>query len=490
MRTLDALVGDALPLLAPDVRFEPAPTALALGSGTDALPWRYRVRVAADGVRFDDLTCRVPMGDHSMEHTVAQSTEMAKVSVRLRGQDHRLPLDETHLVGAFVGSGAVGDPAPTRRTEGRGAPGPSRYWPLPHVLDESVALVFGYEWRSGRFVPLDAGVCARLRAGTPVAWSPPLGAPVFAPVGRTSTAVLHRPRVLVVASLAVCAPAADFEPLGLLTACRLFPTVIVRANVDLEGLDATVTVRRPTEGPHGEISAALFSDDNDYQFMPPPTWDQVFGWYNLAPEGTYTLAPASGRRLVGEPSRRMAFNEYLGFRRPSAWGKEPRQGAYDNLHLAPRMPPLKAGDPGVVMAPICQHDCLHLHVRWGTKIGLPGAGDSHLRGWKDGLPYQERGAPQVPEGQEVTLTMVDSRGFDYRAVQTFARADVPHFVCHHGAAYAHSLSAIADFGPPLMGILPTREGWTEFYHRLQFVGSGTSVPRLEFPDGVDAMANA
>ena len=51
--------------------------------------------------------------------------------------------------------------------------------------------------------------------------------------------------------------------------------------------------------------------------------------------------------------------------------KLPRQGAFDNVHIAPQMEvslsvPVLGGLPStaVSMAPICAHDCFHMHWRW------------------------------------------------------------------------------------------------------------------------------
>ena len=83
------------------------------------------------------------------------------------------------------------------------------------------------------------------------------------------------------------------------------------------------------------------------------------------------------------------------------------QGAYDNLHLAPRMKftsKVATGPtiPDIVMAPFCINDCFNTHTRWGTLNG--GLPESN-QGFSGRVPYQVSGAPLVPGNQTVWISL-------------------------------------------------------------------------------------
>lgn len=492
MTTLRELLRDALPLPTGNTRFFAHPKTMDLGSGTDELPWKYTAAAEPGGPAIREVRCRVPMDGTSMAHGVADEITFPELVIRFRGKEHALALTPEHLVGAFVGEGPLqGAPAEAGGAGGSGSG--SRYWPRPRRLDQSVAFVYGYEWRDERFGPLHDQVKEKLRAEEKIGWFAPALQLRLAPLGRTARLALLRPRLMVAVTFACCAPAADFEPFGALNACRFYPVIQLRTNVDLEGFRAVVEVRRPREGPHGPIQSVLFADHNDYGSLPPPTWDKVFGWYDVNPSSlrSYEVVRTTGTRRDGDPALRMVWVPALELqtgwvrqlerRTAATWSKEARQGAYDSVHLAPRMP-REGGDPAV-MAPVCHMDCCHIHFRWGTEIGPPHRSDLDLRGWADGLPHQRRGAPMVPEGQSVRISLLGQNGVRYVAEQVGASAAVPHFVFHHGAAYAHSMTTLGGFSPLLMAQPWTEAGWAEFYHRLRYSDSTSKTELLWLPQG-------
>jgi len=103
---------------------------------------------------------------------------------------------------------------------------------------------------------------------------------------------------------------------------------------------------------------------------------------------------------------------------PSAVSKVPRQGEFDNVHFAPQMqvelsprslPGLGTvfsglGPLGVTMAPVCAHDCFHLHWRWGK-----GYTKTYNLGWGPAGPYTEAGAPMVAPNQRVEIDVPAGR---------------------------------------------------------------------------------
>jgi hypothetical protein len=163
--------------------------------------------------------------------------------------------------------------------------------------------------------------------------------------------------------------------------------------------------------------------------------------------------------------------------------RRPRQGAFDNVHFAPKMripsgarishgpswgvsvfdsrPPATMTEvsederPGwgfddVVMAPICAHDCFHMHWRWTD--GVPPT-DTTARGFgyatdKNGamVPYLIRGAPLIPPNQDLYIRLLNDRSLVYEAVAFRAKADSWQVICHHGTGYVLKTKALAELG--------------------------------------------
>jgi len=194
------------------------------------------------------------------------------------------------------------------------------------------------------------------------------------------------------------------------------------------------------------------------------------------------------------------------------------QGAYDNLHLAPRMKftsKVATGPtiPDIVMAPFCIHDCFHTHTRWGTLNG--GLPESN-QGFSGRVPYQVSGAPLVPGNQTVWISLTktgSTTGFEYRGSQ--AGTILPgtwSVINHHGSAYALEVtgttlvsiartfvgSLVQGFHEPYTSpdlasdagdwdiddVDPT-VSWAAFYQRLQYTGdaaTNTWQPRIKILD--------
>jgi hypothetical protein len=136
---------------------------------------------------------------------------------------------------------------------------------------------------------------------------------------------------------------------------------------------------------------------------------------------------------------RQALNRTTEANGPSVVLKLPRQGAFDNAHIAPQMEvslsiPLIGSIPStaVSMAPICAHDCFHIHWRWSQHYT-----EEHTLGWGSSGPYTQRGAPMVHPNQTVTFsTDAGVVGFRYQASAASQRAGEWMVVMPHGAAYA------------------------------------------------------
>jgi hypothetical protein len=270
-------------------------------------------------------------------------------------------------------------------------------------------------------------------------------------------------------SVTCCRERNDCEPGGILGGARLYPHVMVLANVSSERVETAITVRRPASTmTHGdpemtpEIQPLFVTDTNAPTLLPTPYWSDIFDYYHTQPDKAFIGRPEGQhgpeRREPGEvcfvdpgaPARRIegAVMVNSGFwgvaRKPRTIVKQARQGEFDNIHLAPRMrltvevpnspdSPVKLTD--IAMAPICVHDCLHTHMRWGFAKKVTNAA---MLGFDDaGTPHAKDGAPHVPPDQYVFVHLDSRRSFRYRAVSRRANP-AGQWTCfmHHGMFYA------------------------------------------------------
>jgi hypothetical protein len=299
----------------------------------------------------------------------------------------------------------------------------------------------------------------------------------------------------VVLSFSTFRERADFEPGGIVGMCKLFPHIMVRASVELQSVRASIRLDRPAKtkqfdsgnsdvapgccerDSYEEIGSILVTDSNEdpagYNDMQKPFWSGVFSHYEVDPEKRL-----GGQRLrvvdTAKPSKRTI--EKCGSRKLAFWPspitdieKMPRQGEFDNFHLAPR---LKLRDVGVfvssvegtlgfreldsakwkldpiVMAPFCSYDCFHFHWRWSVNDT-----EKWVLGWGEAGPHSTPGVPMVAPNQDVDVVIHGPGSFTYSAhaqrhagTQSAAPSNIKALewtvVMHHGGAYA---SAVADF---------------------------------------------
>ena len=304
-------------------------------------------------------------------------------------------------------------------------------------------------------------------------------------------------RVLVIIELIVKKPAADFEPSKSAVAVRLFPQTMVLANDRLDRIHTTTKLLRPSESfmKHdpmvSKIKSSFYADQNlsspVFDGIDGYLWPNIFDYYKLKmeaffqkgkkwtvvnPDLTYRDSPI---KKVLQDDGRYIFQSLV---------KEPKQGAFDNIHIAPSMnaqSEVKTGSPianlremeEVAMAPVCQHDCFHLHWRWGKYLGL---GNSSYFGWNDEfVPYQVPGAPMVPHNQRIDIELIDEaeeknfgQGIAYHAIMT---KDINpgqiQYVFHHGFGYVYEVQGIV---PDIM--LKLNTFW--FYKHLKDEYKGAS----------------
>jgi hypothetical protein len=240
------------------------------------------------------------------------------------------------------------------------------------------------------------------------------------------------------------------------------------------------------DGWYETIGNLLVADSNyDNSFLPGPKlpfWSNMFAYALL---DTFKNCGMTKFHIVrtDRPEERESgegwvVRDVVGGPRMATFKKVPRQGEFDNLHVAPRLrlrrikhisfsqtvpTPSGAGAPGpmlygvdrrkmhfdeIAMAPFCAHDCLHMHWRWNKDTTVV----SNL-GWDGGMPFQKSGAPMVPENQDVWLRFRSDHAFTYHVV---AGTDsepghmYPHewqVLMHHGFGHAVAITGtLSMFG--------------------------------------------
>ena len=356
-------------------------------------------------------------------------------------------------------------------------------------------------------------------------------------------------RIVVCEFLSLHKGSDDYTPGRPAQGARLYPVIMLQSTHDLHGMRAALKFTRPAlttiDGEpaaqchcsemNAELDTLLVSDANESDsknfrlpgWMDPslispglgsifggppklnglpgapplPLWDVIFAYVLANP-----LKSVAGRRLPVvyradlEKGRKARTLEHaVTFQNSASWGtyrditREPRQGAFDNIHVAPsmRMPEItevfQSVGPTmnrrslteadreawhfdeVAMAPICAHNCFHMHWRWSASV--QSSTDDTARGWdgegSTGAPYKTPGASLIPKNQELFLRLVDKTTFVYEAEVAQPRAGEWQYICHHGAGYVLETGWEVDAGRLTqdgfagLGLIPTFIGKEE-----------------------------
>lgn len=431
--------------------------------------WHFDHDAGATPNRITNLTCiSRGMGKGRMVVATEVAVERAGI-VTVQGTAIDLPLTPQFLLRkGYLKSGKL-------------VSGLSFLYPLPAEIDLSMSVTFGYDFNGGAnaapvVIPEDALDSVDFM---PAAGNEP--AKVTIGKGQKARVVAAPLRVIVCISFVTAKERADFEPGGLLGAGRVWPHVLIMANRDIAESSCSIHVKRPASHTmkdigkdfdhsiHADmnlgIESSLYADNNVLIQLgpgaPSPYWDDLFAWYEVAVSASTGAVRAvdpleKGGSIPGAVS--VLDSTQLAYTARNT-PRVARQGAFDNIHVAPTMTSPRASvHPGVgleriYMAPFCEHDCLHTHWRWATSNTV-----KPVFGWSQvssdprvpGQPYQVAGAPMVPANQSVTLTMTSPSSFRYDAKavgkdgvnQSPAIASGTFSIFfHHGMAYAISLSS-------------------------------------------------
>jgi hypothetical protein len=404
-------------------------------------------------------------------HSMLVCSEITLSEVNLttaQGANFLLPLDKSFVMMKF------------KLDKGHIPQSSSGMWRLEAELDQSIMIVFGYQIASGNVVPFTRDQAAALgQAAMPDEGKE--AQPTVA-IGQEKNVLLSPLRILVAFSVICCKERNDFEPGGVLGANRVYPHAMVMTSQKLNDLRAVVTIVRPanTTPSHGDpemktaIGPILITDTNIpvANTLGPalPEWDNLFDYFELNPftnsvtqlemvNGDPNSPRARERTLQGVIMKEKSFPTMANFYDPATLKKMPRQGDFDNIHLAPRMkvPPLgNFAFPAIraplliddiAMAPFCVHDCLHTHTRWGVasvnwlnRVFFGSFPDSNKGFDTNFNPNSVEGAPMVPHNQTVKITLSPPASFDYEGiVNPPVDSGRWHVFFHHGMAYANEL---------------------------------------------------
>jgi hypothetical protein len=422
----------------------------------------------------------------------------------------------------------------------------SGLWQLEALTDTSVLVAFAYQLVCGEVVPLPLEEIETLGE----AFMPDQTPEAFRMIVRRQAEALvciGPARYLVLAELVLCKERPDFVPGGLIGMARIHPHAMLISNEDLLSFECTVDMaRKPHAMNHGDpemdkVHKALVVCDTNTpntplpvpNHLPFPYTDIIYDYYetdpvtafkNRDPAPRFDEPDANFPDYPGDHPRQRAGEVTLADKRFPAtrWipkavrrtslkllptgpayepiVKFPRQGQFDNVHIAPRMRAIFEGADGpvtldeIVMLFVCLHDCVHMHVRWGGFAGNDT--EKIIRGWKNGLPFQEAGVPAVPENQTVFASFPNQHSLRYRALAENVPAGRWQVVNHHGSAYAVDVwpeAEITTFGmrkliesyaqsfdePYVKEMLG---GWPAFYWRIRWGGKYGEPPvqRLSF----------
>lgn len=311
------------------------------------------------------------------------------------------------------------------------------------------------------------------------------GGGVSGQVGEVRDLLTEPARLLVVVSFTTCCERADFEPGAMVGFARCYPHLLMSATVPVKKIEASAHIDRPRrlakwqeserdmtascckpghDGWSEEIRSLLVSDANrDTSPLPGPPlpfWSNMFAYDMVDPyrfvgsERMHVVRTTRPQRRVSD--RPLVIREVVAGFDQEVVEKEPFQGEFDNVHLAPRLKLLHVTEvidsltldtrfpvtdrkkwrlDEVAMAPFCAHDCLHLHWRWPRSSTR-----KWTLGWGNLAPYSTAGAPMVPHGQDVWIWFRSDHRITYHV--SAPQSSFPTnwtVLMHHGFGYAVSI---------------------------------------------------
>ncbi|RKH01164.1 hypothetical protein D7X74_38030 [Corallococcus sp. CA047B] len=253
-----------------------------------------------------------------------------------------------------------------------------------------------------------------------------------------------------------------------------------------------------------DMSTGMWADDNAGGFAwgklvkltGPPFWSAMFSRFKTKLQAGEGYRMASPDLKGGPGFLKRVWSTPLGRYVTEQVELAPRQGDFDNIHMAPpmRAPPsirylypqkeLRLDE--IVMAPFCIHDCLHLHWRW-----LPtGENETWMWGWDETGPYAVAGVPHIPVNQHLRVEMESTHAFVYSVhADTAMPAGQWQYVLHEGLAYGLNanpqwLARLMQTGTALLERWPPAAAlsWAMFYWALRYRDDSGKAAELLLED--------
>ena len=497
------LTSDPAAKLAP-----PSGTALRFAL-TDPHGWDGTLLVDSSGSVASDVKVPAQMGGSVMPMTVFSLLSWRQLTVSgpltTGNVETQLPLTRPFVIATAQSSG--------RRSQIIG--GRADLFPLDSEIQRFATVVFGYSINDGNIRPLDI---RGIETNQLKAWLGNHGASASVSTSRTV--------VLAVLDFCLCSPADDFQPtFGMKSAApakvaRTYPLLSVWSSRPEASVKAEIEIVRPgttmmEEMFHGgAISASFYTDMNTLskhlwdeldptvqkalqaaalagivfaplgvsasaliaiaKLAPSPRWDAIFAHYKLsaALKNVTVVSPRFSRR--SNASARQVWDRSTAAYGPSTVEKVERQGTFDNVHMAPIM---NYKGAAAYMAPICQHDCVHIHWRWGAAYS-----DRPLMGWSGGKPYQRSGAPLIPENQTLRVSS-SAATFRYMPEAEAVAAQEWQMFMHHGTGYVTKLNTAGEFAPMIEATAPggSISDFASFYYHNRFWETGGASRAADTP---------
>jgi outer membrane protein OmpA-like peptidoglycan-associated protein len=487
----------------------PLATAGAVFTKTMSFPdgWNAILVVNAGGTAASMVEFPVSMvhggTTHVMPAVVFQSLSWKKLAISDKsftgGAEIALPLTNRFIL-------AVADASGTLKTISGGA---SDIFPIETDIQTYATVVFGYlvDGQTGNIEALDISQApsGQLRG-------------FLNNHGQSAEASSSKAAVLVTCELSLTGPKDDFQPkgpspIGPANVVRTYPLLSVWSSRPLSSVNGSLDMIRPSRSPMddmaagGLISNGFYTDVNGtvlslwdclssvwkrvltftpvlpgvpasagpavvaaMRSVPCTRWDSIFAHYKLDANVSNVTVVAPGLPRRTNTSARQVWDLSTSAYRTSAAPvvKVERQGMFDNVHVAPAMDYQRVA---AFMAPLCHHDCLHIHWRWGEQYT-----DQPLRGWSGGKPYRKSGAPMIPENQTLRIS-AHGPSVTYMPMAQYVPAQSWQIFMHHGTGYVSALTFLGATAPllELAQLSPNLPDFAPFYYhnRMHEIGGAS-----------------
>jgi hypothetical protein len=421
-----------------------------------------------------DIRCKT----ESMEHNHACDTKMpalmdARVLDTLEWRDieittihghYTLPLTLEYILAKFTTDGGEIT---------------NQYQPV-NIVEGGVFTVFGYEFntQSNAFVPISSDALEDDNFFNAESEDPVRFIPVTLKKEEGLQIFVQPCRMLVCLEFICCEINNDYEPTGAGNVARMFPRSYIIGNRSYRVNKAQTRFLRPAETNRAgkvdvvsddmtqDYHTGYYTDSNNespiVEGIGGPKWSSLFSWYAFDDTREYHMVRAMQQYERNESGILPLLGRFTYEYSDCNVTKMPHQGAFDSIHMAPQMIApftLKeewAKDPfgvmyrtldAVNMAPICQHDCFHMHWRWGvdyTKF--------HNKGYDENGGYQVSGATMIPANQDLYVQCPAGNEMLY-TVKIPGIVDPMKWqvTCDHGAGYLVSVNRLVKLS--CMGIV-------------------------------------